>query len=139
LQALSIDTSDINMTPPSREQHARVLGGIGHLVSLQHLTSLLLAFCYDEDTPVLAQMTQLVSSTLRRPNILTDTGLLHLTALTRLTRLEAWLSSPGAALVQPDGARMDTITNKVGLVAMVQLPTQAGVCWLVIVNEHGST
>lgn len=67
-------------------------------------------------THLLAQMTQLVSLTLRWPNDMTDAGLLHLTALTRLTRLEAWLSSPGAALVQPAGARMDIITSKVSLI-----------------------
>jgi hypothetical protein len=109
-------------------------------VSLQHLTSLLLAFCYDADAPVLAQMTQLISLTLRRPRDVTHTGLLHLTALTRLTRLKAWLSSPGAALVQPDGAPMDAITNKVSLVAQGAAASQ-GLCVLIdyIEAEHGST
>jgi hypothetical protein len=60
-------------------------------------------------------MTQLVTLSLPRPNHISDTGLLQLTALTRLTLLQCWQSNPGLALMaRHAGRRLDSFTNKVG-------------------------
>jgi hypothetical protein len=87
----------------------------GPLLQLRHLTALELSGTSEPAAEVLAQMTQLVTLSLPGPNHISDTGLLQLTALARLTLLQCWQSNPAVALMAHHARRrLDSLTNKVG-------------------------